>query len=288
MRRILVDLSGHTAGNRLLVFARKPAPVQMTMLGYPNTTGMAAMDYRITDVHADPPGETEHLYRERLLRLPQCLWCYAPPPLAPEPVPAPCAKSGEVTFGALNAAYKLNERVFEAWTAILGAVPQSRLIIATVPRGEAQERIRRRFAARGVAASRIEIIERRPVFEYWKLVARVDLALDTFPCGGGATICESLWLGVPTLTLAGPTFLQRAGLSLLTNVGLRELVAHSADDYVKKASALGRAPAEIVRLRAGLRDRVAASPIADAGRYARNVEALYRRAWAEWCAASRG
>jgi predicted O-linked N-acetylglucosamine transferase (SPINDLY family) len=280
---ILVDLSGHTTRNRLFVFARKPAPLQMTMLGYPNTTGLAAMDYRITDIYGDPPGLTEHLYRERLLRLPECLWCYRPSPLAPEPVPAPCVSNGHVTFGSLNAAYKLNDGVFEAWAAILGAVPESRLVIATIPKGEAQRRIFDRFASSGIAPDRIEVVERQPVLGYWKLVGRVDLAFDSFPCGGGATICEALWLGVPTLSLAGATFLQRAGLSLLTNLGLEELVAHSVDEYVQAATALGRAPAEIARLRQGLRDRFAASPISDAERYARSVEALYRNAWVEWC-----
>lgn len=280
---ILVDLSGHTKGNRLLVFARKPAPLQMTMLGYPNTTGLAAMDYRITDIHGDPPGATEHLYRERLLRLRECLWCFSPSSLAPPPRPAPCISNGHVTFGSLNAAYKLNDRVFEAWIAILGAVPESRMIVATIPKGEAQRRIFDRFGSAGIVPERIEIMERQPVADYWKLVSRVDLALDSFPCGGGATICEALWLGVPTLTLAGLTFLQRAGLSLLTNVGLEELVARSVDEYVQKAGALGRAPAEIVRLRNGLRDRLASSPITDARRYARNLEVLYRNAWIEWC-----
>lgn len=284
---ILVDLSGHTKGNRLLVFARKPAPLQMTMLGYPNTTGLAAMDYRITDIHADPPGATEHFYRERLLRLPECLWCFSPSPLAPAPVPAPCASRGHVTFGSLNAPYKLNDRVFEAWLAILGAVPESRLIFATVPKGEAQRRIFDRFASGGIAPDRIEVLERLPAVDYWKLVGRVDLALDTFPCGGGATICEAFWLGVPTLTLAGLTFLQRAGLSLLTNVGLEELVTRSFDEYVQKAVALGRAPADIVRLRQGLRERFASSPITDAGRYTRKIEALYRNAWIECCGRSR-
>ena len=284
---ILIDLSGHTTRNRLLVFGRKPAPLQMTMLGYPNTTGLAAMDYRVTDVHADPPGMTEHLYRERLLRLPDCLWCYVPSPLAPAPVPAPCVSSGQVTFGSLNAAYKLNDQVLEAWTAILCAVPASRLIIATIPRGEAHDRIRARFAAGGIDASRVEVVERQPVMEYWKIVGSVDLALDTFPCGGGATLCEALWLGVPTLAHAGSTFLRRAGLSLLTNLGLDELVAYSGYEYVRKAVALGREPAAIVRLRHGLRDRLASSPITDARRYTRNVEGLYRKAWIEWCGQSR-
>jgi predicted O-linked N-acetylglucosamine transferase (SPINDLY family) len=281
---ILVDLSGHTNHNRLLLFARKPAPLQMTVLGYPNTTGLAAMDYRITDVHGDPPGMTEHYYRERLLRLPRSLWCYSPSALVPLPAPAPFLASGQVTFASLAAAYKLSDPVLQAWIAILQAVPESRLVVATIPGGEAQERIRRRLGEAGIAPGRIEIVARQPVLEYWKVVGSVDLALDSFPCNGGATTCESLWLGVPTLTLSGSTFRERAGLSLLTNIGLQELIAHSVGEYVEKAVALGRAPERIVQLRQGLRERMARSPVMDARGYARDFEALYRLAWREWCA----
>ena len=285
---ILIDLSGHTNRNRLMLFARKPAPLQMTMLGYPNTTGLAAMDYRITDVYGDPPGATEHHYRERLLRLPRSLWCYCPSALAPLPVPAPCLVRGYVTFGSLAAAYKLNDRVREAWADILRAAPTARLVVATIPGGEAQARIRRHLAGRGVAPERIDIVGRQPLLDYWKLLASVDLALDSFPCNGGATTCESLWLGVPTLTLAGSTFRERAGLSLMTNVGMRELIATSTREFVEKASALGNAPARVAALRVGLREKMARSPITDAQAYVRDIEALYRQSWREWCAGTVG
>ena len=281
---ILVDLSGHTRRNRLLVFARKPAPVQMTLLGYPNTTGLAAMDYRISDVHADPPGLTEHLHRERLLRLPRSLWCYAPSPLMPPVSEAPCTANGYVTLGSLNAAYKLNEGTLDAWVAILRAVPEAHMLLATIPKGEAQSRLRAYFASRGIGEGRIEIVDRMQVSDYWRLLSRVDLALDPFPCNGGSTTCESLWMGVPTLTLAGATFRERAGLSLLTNAGLTEFITHDLEAYVAAAVALARDPARLAGVRAGLRERMRVSPLLDARGYARDLESLYRAAWKTWCA----
>lgn len=281
---ILVDLSGHTRRNRLLVFARKPAPVQMTLLGYPNTTGLAAMDYRISDVHADPPGRTEHLHRERLLRLPRSLWCYAPSPLMPPVSEPPCAGRGYVTLASLNAAFKLNEGTLEAWAGILRAVPEAHMFLATIPKGEAQSRIRAYFASRGIGEGRIDVVDRVQVADYWRLLAGADLALDPFPCNGGSTTCESLWMGVPTLTLAGATFRERAGLSLLTNVGLTEFITHDLDAYVATAVALARDPARLARVRAGLRERMRASPLLDAKGYARDLESLYRAAWKTWCA----
>lgn len=281
---ILVDLSGHTRRNRLLVFARKPAPVQMTLLGYPNTTGLAAMDYRISDVHADPPGRTEHLHRERLLRLPRSLWCYAPSPLMPPVSEAPCTANGHVTLASLNAAYKLNEGTLDAWVAILRGVPEAHLLLATIPRGEAQSRLRAYFASRGIGEARIEVVDRMQVSDYWRLLSRVDLALDPFPCNGGSTTCESLWMGVPTLTLAGATFRERAGLSLLTNAGLAEFVTHDLDAYIAAAAALARDPGRLAGARAGLRERMRASPLLDAKGYARDLESLYRAAWKTWCA----
>ncbi len=281
---ILVDLSGHTRRNRLLVFARKPAPVQMTLLGYPNTTGLGAMDYRISDIHADPPGRTEHLHRERLLRLPRSLWCYAPSPLMPQVSEPPFSGRGYVTLASLNAVYKLNEATLEAWLAILRAVPEAHLVLATIPKGEAQSRMRAYFASRGIGEARIDVVDRMPVVDYWRLLSGVDLALDPFPCNGGSTTCESLWMGVPTLTLAGATFRERAGLSLLTNVGLPEFITHDLDAYVAAAVAFARDPARLARVRAGLRERMRASPLLDAKGYARDLESLYRAAWKTWCA----
>lgn len=280
---ILVDLSGHTTRNRLLLFARKPAPVQITVLGYPNTTGLAAMDYRLTDTIGDPPGGSEGLYCEQLLRMPACLWCYSPSSLAPAPMPAPSVQAGYATFGSINAAYKLNDRLFEAWREILREVPRSRMIVSTIPKGEAQARVRRRFADAGIDPSRIEVVERLPLTEHWKLVGRLDLALDSFPCNGGATTCEALWLGVPTLTMAGRTFRERAGMSLLSNLGLDELVSRDIGEYVGKAVELGRNPGRLAALRTDLRERMRASPILDAARYVEDLESLYRQAWRGWC-----
>ena len=280
---ILVDLSGHTRRNRLPAFARKPAPVQMSMLGYPNTTGMAAMDYRITDVHGDPPGRTEHLYRERLLRLPRSLWCYAPFESMPPVSAPPSASRGCVTLASLNAAYKLNEGTLDAWIDILRAAPDARMLLATIPRGDAQSRLRAHFAARGIDAGRIDVVDRMNVVDYWRLLEGVDLALDSFPCNGGSTTCESLWMGVPTLTLAGAAFRERAGLSLLTNVGLPEFITYSVDEYVAAATELARDPGRLAAVRIGLRERMRASPLTDAAGHTRELEALYRSAWKTWC-----
>lgn len=281
---ILIDLSGHTRGNRLRVFARRPAPVQVTFLGYPATTGMPAVDYRLTDALADPPGAERH-YRERLCRLPRSLWCYFPREDMPGVSRLPALASGQVTFGSMNGAAKLNPAVIAAWSRILDRVPWSRLLIATVPRGEAERRIRAGFDRHGIGAQRLEIIDRLEQREYRKLFARVDVALDPFPCNGGTTTCESLWMGVPVVSLAGDEFRSRAGLSLLTAAGLPDLIARSVEEYVDFAAALAGDLAALAALRSGLRERLKGSPLADIGAYVAALEAAYRAMWRRWCRA---
>jgi predicted O-linked N-acetylglucosamine transferase (SPINDLY family) len=281
---ILVDLSGHSRGNRLLVFARKPAPLQLTFLGYPNTTGMRAMDYRLTDAYADPPGASERRYRERLLRLPRGLWCYRPPADGvPEAGPPPAARKGHVTFASMNNAAKLNPGQIGLWADLLHQVADARLLVATIPPGSARQRLLRIFAEKGVDAQRVEFSDRLSKSEFRALHQQVDIALDSYPCNGGATTCETLWQGVPVVSLAGEVFQSRAGLSLLSAVGLPQLVAGSPAEYLAIARDLARDPARLQRLRAGLRETMRGSPLCDAPAYTRALEDIYRGVWREWC-----
>ncbi|HEY5291759.1 MAG TPA: tetratricopeptide repeat protein [Burkholderiales bacterium] len=281
---VLVDLSGHTYGTRLLAFARKPAPVQMTFLGYPNTTGMRAMDYRLTDFYADPPGASESRYREKLLRLPHSVWCFRPRDEGVPDVGAlPAIRNGYVSFASLNGVSKLNVELVGLWADLLRRVADARLVLATIAPGSARERILRTFTGKGVDAQRIEFRERLPRDQFLALHNEVDIALDSYPCNGGATTCETLWQGVPVISLAGEAFQSRAGVSLLSSAGLPQLVAHSAADYLDLASSLARNRERLGELRRGLRETLRASPLMDAGAFTRDLEALYRGAWRDWC-----
>ena len=279
---ILIDLSGHLRDNRLLVFARKPAPIQVTYLAYPNTTGMRAMDYRITDAVCDPPGATERYYRETLIRLPRCMWCYQPHEDMPPVSPSPAQQTGRLTFASMNGANKVTERILALWARILGDVPDSRLVLTTVPE-QGRERIRNVLTQAGVADTRINMHDRLPTKDFWSLYAGIDILLDTFPMNGGTTTCEALWLGVPVVTRSGEIFQSRAGLSILGSMGLDELVARSDEDYVSIAVALARDGERLAALRAGLRERMRASPLTDGRGYARALEAAYRGTWRAWC-----
>jgi protein O-GlcNAc transferase len=279
---ILVDLSGHLRDNRLLVCARKPAPIQLTYLAYPNTTGMRAMDYRITDAVCDPPGATERYYRETLIRLPRCMWCYQPRADMPAVAPSPAQKTGRVTFASMNGANKVTERMLSLWARILGEVPDSRLVLTTVPE-QGRARIRDALTQAGIDETRISMHDRLPTKDFWALYAGIDILLDTFPMNGGTTTCEALWLGVPVVTRSGNIFQSRAGLSILRSMGLDELVAGSDAEYVRIAVALAQDGERLAALRAGLRERMRASPLTDARGYARDLEAAYRGIWRTWC-----
>lgn len=284
---ILVDLSGHSRGNRLLVFARRPAPLQLTFLAYPNTTGMRAMDYRLTDAYADPPGASERRYRERLLRLPRGLWCYRPPADGvPEQGPLPASQQGYVTFASMNNVAKLNAGLLDLWAELLLRVTDARLLLATIPPGRARERVLRVFVDKGVDARRIEFRDRLSKDEFRALHREVDAALDSYPCNGGGTTCETLWLGVPVISLAGEAFQSRAGLSLLSTVGLPELVARNSAEYLAIAGDLAQDQERLQRLRAGLRDSMRRSPLCDAPAYTRALEDVYRGIWRAWCASA--
>ncbi len=280
---LLVDLAGHTADNRLLVFARKPAPVQFTFQGHPNTTGVRAIDYRISDAETDPPGMTERYYVERLLRLPDSLWCYQPAADAPAVAPLPAIANGYVTFGSFNRMTKVTAAVIEAWARLLVRVPSSKLVMIAVAAGETQRRVRATFASHGIDAGRLELFPSVSLHECFFLRNRVDVALDPFPINGGTTTCDSLWMGVPTVTLAGRVSAARAGASLLPQIGLADLVVGDVDAYLEIAAGLAANLPRLLQIRAALRDKMRGSPLTDGARFVRNLELLYRETWKAWC-----
>jgi predicted O-linked N-acetylglucosamine transferase (SPINDLY family) len=279
---ILVDLAGHTGGGRPLLFARKPAPVQVNWQGYPNTTGLAQVDYRITDAYADPEGEADNHHTERLVRLATGFFCYAPPPDAPEPGEPPVLKSGRITFGCFNNLAKVTPETIRLWSRILAGAPQARLIMKAHALGEESARrdVHALFAENGIAAGRVELLG--PVASHGGHLGAyrdVDIALDPFPYQGTATTCEALWMGVPVVALAGRTHLSRVSVSVLRRVGLDALIATTPDEYVHKALALARDPEQLRVLRAEMRQRMRASPLLDAVAFARALEAAYQTMW---------
>lgn len=282
---ILFDLAGHTVGNRLLTFARKPAPVQITWLDYVGTTGLAAMDYILADSRQIPPG-AEGFYRERVLRMPDAYICYDPLADAPAVTPLPALAPGHVTFGSFNTVAKISPPIIGAWARILQRVPQSRLILrnrgmdgpATVTR------LREAFGDHSITADRLDFLGGATPLEILAGYGQIDIALDTFPYNGGLTTCEALWMGVPVITCPGEIFASRHGLTHLTAAGLTETIARDLDDYVARAGSLAGDLAHLARLRAALRDRVATSPLCDGKKFAVNLATLLRTAWRDWCA----
>ncbi len=281
---VLIDLAGHTANGRLLALARKPAPVQVEYLGYPATTGIEAMDFRLTDAVAEPPGQSEAFYTERLYRLPHSLWCYQPFEDMGEVSALPALARGQVTFGSFNNYAKVGPRVVALWASVLRAVPDSRLVLITVPAGEAQETLWSRFETLGVERSRVVLHDRLDRRAYVSLFSEVDVALDPFPCNGGTTTCDALWMGLPVVALKGGTFLSRASLSVLSASGCAEYAADDAAGYVEVCRRLAGDVPALSAIRAGLRARLAASPLLDASAFARDIEAAYRAMWTQWCA----
>jgi predicted O-linked N-acetylglucosamine transferase (SPINDLY family) len=280
---VLVDLSMHMGGNRLVIFADKPAPVQVAWLAYPGTTGLPAMDYRLTDPLLDPPGTNDHFYFETSIRLPETFWCYDPfhAQLAVNALPA--ESQGFLTFGCLNSFCKVNQQVVQLWARVLKIVARSRLMILC-PEGSPRERLLNQMQMEGIDSDRIELVAHRRRLDYLELYHRIDLGLDTFPYNGHTTSLDSFWMGVPVVTLVGQTVVGRAGLSQLTNLGLTELIAHTPDEYVAIAARLAGDLPRLAELRRTLRSRMEGSPLMDAPRFARNIEAAYRQMWRNWCA----
>jgi len=287
---VLVDLAGHTAGNRLLTFARRPAPVQVTYCGYPDTTGMAAMGWRITDAQADPddPAPAAATSAERLWRVPTGFLCFQPPSEAPEPQPPPVLATGRFTFGSFNNWAKVGAEVIETWARILQQVPDSALLLKSRALTDVAtaNRVRRDFARYGVDGARIltAAYARSPA-EHFARYAEMDLALDTFPYCGTTTTCEALWMGVPVVSLSGDRHVARVGAALLSRVGLDDLVTHSRDQYIARAVALasGANRSHLTQLRHSLRFRVVSSPLVSPEPFARSIELAFRSMWRAWC-----
>lgn len=283
---ILVDLTGHTERNRLLVFARKPAPIQVTWIGYPSTTGLKTMDYKVVDRHTDPPGMTEQYYTERLVRMPDCFLCYLPERLAPQIEDPPVNRNGYVTFGSFNNLAKVSDEILRTWAEILTSVPGSRLILKAkgLSSKTACSRVLEALRKNGVSDDRIELHAAMPTTaQHLGLYNRIDIALDTFPYHGTTTTCEALWMGVPVVTHAGATHASRVGVTLLTNVGLTELIARDSQEYKEIAKALANNPERLRSLRKALRGMVAASPLVDAKRFTPQLEREFRQMWIDWC-----
>lgn len=269
---ILVDLSQHTSGKRLLAFARKPAPVQVAWLGYPGTTGLRTMDYRLTDPHLDPPG-TDSFYTERSLRLPHCFWCYEPP-CSPEVSELPARADSPITFGCLNTFRKINPPVLRAWCQLLRRVPNARLLLHA-GQGSHRQRMLDLLRDNGVDPARLDFVEQAPTEDYFRLYNRIDIALDPFPFAGGTTTCDALWMGVPVIAKVGQTAVGRSSLSILTNIGLAELAASEIEQYIELAAALAGDRDRLRDLRQTLRERMRQSLLMDAPRFARDMEAAY-------------
>ncbi|MBF0589039.1 MAG: tetratricopeptide repeat protein [Magnetococcales bacterium] len=278
---ILFDMAGHTAGNRLRVFARRPAPMQISWAGYVGTTGLKAMDFLLADRHYVPEGESA-LYTETILRMPHCYAVYRPPVEPPQAAhPAPCIQKGFVTFGALQNPIKINHEVACRWAEILAAVPGSRLVLQYhfMTHPENRKRILKPMTALGVDAERIDFHDRTDPQSLLTRYQQIDIALDTFPYSGGLTTCEALWMGVPVVTFPGRSFAGRHAASYLHGAGLTETIARNATHYVEKAIALGHDPRRIAELHAKLRQQTAASPMADPSTFTKALHQQLYQAW---------
>ncbi|MGD0461670.1 MAG: tetratricopeptide repeat protein [Tepidisphaeraceae bacterium] len=277
---VLVDLGMHMAQNRLLVFARKPAPVQVAWLAYPGGTGLDAMDYRITDGFMDPPEKPTPYYREQSIRLADCWCCYD----ALCDIPAAAKReSGPVRFGSINNPCKNNEPLVRLWARVMQAAPGSTILILASGQGH-RNKLRGMFQKAGISPQRVEFVDRLSRLDYLRLHDVIDICLDTLPYNGITTTCDALWMGAAVVSLAGKTASGRAGLSILSTLGMRELIALSEDEFVKIAGELARDRSRLGELRLTLRQKMKQSPLMDAAGFARKMEAAYRDAWRRWCA----
>lgn len=278
---ILVDLRGHAAGNRMPLFARKPAPVQVNMVGYFDTTGLSAIDYRITDEWMDPPGQTEQYYVEKLVRLPHTCWCYTADDDSPEVSEPPAIRNGYVTFGSLSKIIKITPACAAMWAGVLKAVPTSRLLLAAA--SDTADEVLSRLARIGLPPERIQIAAKtRSRREYLERYDQIDIVLDTFPFNGITTTCDGLWMGVPHVSVAGNTSVSRAGKSILRAADLCELAAEIPEAFVRVTTALANDRDRLRELRLGMRDRLLKSALMNHLAFAANLDAAYRRMWQVW------
>jgi protein O-GlcNAc transferase len=277
---ILVDLTGHSNVPRLAVFSQRPAPVQATWLGYLNTTGLTRMDYRLSDSRCDPADVSQTLHTERLVALPNSQWCYRPFLESTLSESAPLERNGHVTFGSFNSALKITPAMCRRWCEVLRRVPGSRLLVADVKSDRKRAAIRQEMASAGIAEDRVEFLARVDLDKYPDLVSRVDIALDTFPYGGGTTTFDALWMGVPVVTAVGPIPVARSASSILAQLDLDAWIAPRIEDFVDVVVARASDRAAIVSLRHALRPRLQASPLTDEARFVRDLESAYREMWA--------
>ncbi|KAJ7976159.1 Tetratricopeptide repeat (TPR)-like superfamily protein [Quillaja saponaria] len=282
---ILVELTGHTANNKLGMMACRPAPIQVTWIGYPNTTGLPTVDYRITDSLADPP-DTKQKHVEELVRLPECFLCYIPSPEAGPVSPTPALSNGFVTFGSFNNLAKITPEVLKVWARILCAIPDSRLVVKCKP--FCCDSVRQRFLSTleqlGLEPLRVDLL---PLIllnhDHLQAYSLMDISLDTFPYAGTTTTCESLYMGVPCVTMAGSVHAHNVGVSLLSKVGLKHLVAGNEDEYVQLALQLASDVTALSNLRTSLRDLMSKSPVCDGANFTLGLESTYRNMWQRYC-----
>ena len=284
---ILVDLAGHTARNRMGVFIRKPAPIQVTWIGYPNTTGLSTMDYRITDALADPVGAADALHTEKLLRLPECFSCFQAPRQSPDVGPLPALANGFITIGSFNNFAKITPHVMRVWIDIMNRVPGSRLLLKnrSLDNPRLKNLILEELCKHGADPKRVDL--RSPdilPMDHLNGYNLLDIALDSFPYNGTTTTCEALWMGVPVITLAGNNHVSRVGVSQMTNLGLPELIARDTNDYVHIAEELANDLPRLVALRRGMRERLKNSPLMNVTRFTKNLEEAYEAMWKKYLA----
>ena len=277
---ILVDLSGHTGKNRLLVFAQKPAPIQVTWLGYPNTTGLSAIDYRFTDIVADPIGEADKLHSETLLRLPNGFQCFQGNEKIPVGIGLPQKSQGYVTFGSFNNSSKLTPQVIKTWSKILNLVPKSQLVLKCMKLKNNKNYYLELFKNEGITDDRIKFYRHLPsTDDHLKLYNTIDIGLDPFPYNGATTTCEALWMGVPVITLLGDIHVGRVGASILTNVGLTDFITQDIDGYVKLAVKMAANTNYLKTIKETLREQMQRAPICNTQSFANDIETVYHDMW---------
>ena len=276
---VLVDITLHMQDSRLLTFARRPAPVQVTWLGYPGTTGLRGMDYRLTDPFLDPPGQNDDLYTEISIRLPHSFWCYAPVIETPDVTPLPALAAGHITFGCLNNFLKVTPETLALWSRVLAAMPTARLILLC-PAGAHRAAVLAQF---GAAAERVRLIDRLPLAAYFQLYQAIDCCLDTTPYPGHTTTLDGVWMGVPVVTLVGQTVVGRGGVSILSNLGLQDFITEAPAAFVARAQAVAAYLPALSALRQTLRARLQASPLMDAAQFAADMETAFATMWRRWC-----
>ena len=280
---ILIDLAGLTAHHRLLTFARKPAPIQVTYLGYPHTTGLTAMDYRITDRYVDSIGVNDHLNSETPINMPGSFFCYQPYPHTPPINALPALEKGYLTWASLNKHQKINSFLLQLWAQLLHALPDSRLIVqmSSFQDPHTQHTFQMHMQQLGIDAERLILYPYLPAPRHLETYHHVDIALDSYPFNGGTTTCEALWMGIPVITLAGERQVSRMGLSILSTIGLAQLVAYTPQEYVNICLQLTNNLNYLQTLRTGMRDRM--RPLMDAAVFTHHLESAYRKMWIRWC-----